>query len=379
MNKLFSFLLSLSLIANSALIVAPAFAQESPPPQISESSVAQETGDNSAESNSETSTRRGRSALDDDAQNMEEATTEESAIETDNATAPEAPVDPAQGINNLEVKAKRFSLDDEEVINQNFVNLLSGSAEIRLPLQVPNGIRGLTPDITLQYSSQAVHQNSAFGHGWNIELGQIKRLNKNGVNKMYDEPVYHASMGPFQGELIFIQTDTGVDEYRLRKEQAFGKFLYYPSDKRWEIQSSSGTTYKLGSSTDSRFQNDDGSKIAAWHIDQIQDIIGHSIDYSYSNIANALYPEKISYGAMLNASHPFEINFDLSPRGNFRTPARASKSKPTKSSEKSVSTSKEQNDSDTISNIYLAVSNLESISKHSVSLEQTAKASTIKL
>src|SRR5690606_4688664 len=53
----------------------------------------------------------------------------------------------SEGVSNMTQQAqniKRFGLDDHELINQSFVNLLSGSAEVRLPLQVPNGINGLT-------------------------------------------------------------------------------------------------------------------------------------------------------------------------------------------------------------------------------------------
>jgi RHS repeat-associated protein len=244
---------------------------------------------------------------------------EDSSIQTEEATAPEEPVNPTAEYKQLTLSPKQFTLDDQQVINQNFVNLLSGSAEIRLPLQTPNGIRGLTPQLTLEYSSQSVQQNSPFGFGWRMDLGEIKRLNKNGVEKMYEDPVYHISLGPLQGELIFIGTENSIEEYRLRREQSFAKILHFTNENRWEVQTTSGVIYRLGSEEQSRFQNDVGSRVFSWYLDQTRDLIGHSIDYEYQRIGQVLYPSKISYGAELGESHPFEIEFHAIERNDYRS------------------------------------------------------------
>ncbi|MGE3340615.1 MAG: SpvB/TcaC N-terminal domain-containing protein [Candidatus Altimarinota bacterium] len=243
----------------------------------------------------------------------------DSVSQTEEALPPaELPV-PTSQLPALNIKPKQFTLDDQEIINQNFVNLLSGSAEIRLPLQVPNGIRGLTPELNLEYSSQSVQQNGPFGFGWRMDLGEIKRLNKNGIKKMYEEPVYHINLGPLQGELILIENLNGIEQYRLRREQNFAKIAYISAEDRWEIHMTNGMSYRLGSSAQSRFQDELGSKVFSWHLDQTRDLIGHAIDYEYDRLSQVLYPARIFYGGMVGQSHPFEIEFHTITRNDYRS------------------------------------------------------------
>lgn len=206
-------------------------------------------------------------------------------------------------------KHKIFTFDDEELINQSFVNLMSGAAEIRLPLVVPEGIGGLTPDVTLSYSSQLVHQNSPFGYGWEVELGHIKRMNKTGVVDMYDDPVYHISLGSLQGELIQTGTSGSIEEYRLRREQEFAKIDYDTSNDAWTVIMKNGVVYRLGKTSQSRFQDSSGDKVFSWHLEEVEELHGNKIEYSYRRIGQALYPKTIEYGAPGAGTHPFEIRF----------------------------------------------------------------------
>lgn len=219
----------------------------------------------------------------------------------------------------IQNNVKRFGLDDHELINQSFVNLLSGSAEVRLPLQVPTGINGLAPELTLQYSSQLVNETSPFGFGWEMEFGQIKRLNKFGVREMYDTPVYHITLGPLKGELILLSSAGGVDTYGMRRETEFARIQFTPANNSWVVTMKNGTIYRLGTSSQSRLQDDGGGSVYAWNVEEVEETHGNKIVYEYERLDGMLFPKKISYGAPGAGAHPFEIRF--LPFSNVGTPS----------------------------------------------------------
>lgn len=209
----------------------------------------------------------------------------------------------------IQNNVKRFGLDDHELINQSFVNLLSGSAEVRLPLQVPTGINGLVPELTLQYSSQLVNETGPFGFGWEMEFGQIKRLNKFGVREMYDTPVYHITLGPLKGELIFLGEDAGVETYGMRRESEFARIQFTPANDAWVVTMKNGVVYRLGTNAQSRLQDDGGDMVFAWDLEEVEEPHGNKIVYEYERLDGMLFPKKISYGAPGAGTHPFEIRF----------------------------------------------------------------------
>jgi hypothetical protein len=88
------------------------------------------------------------------------------------------------------------------------VSLFTGAFTYSYPVAVPPGRRGIQPNLSLLYNSQA--QNGWVGMGWNLSLGSIQRSTKNGI------PTYNDSQDTFilqfQGETDqLVPVSTGTD------------------------------------------------------------------------------------------------------------------------------------------------------------------------
>src|SRR3990167_9139670 len=82
----------------------------------------------------------------------------------------------------------------------------SGAALYSIPIAIPPGRAGVEPQLSLQYNSQSTDNSNIVGYGWDIPLPHIVRLNKQGMNKIFDEDDYSSSL---DGELLLISEAGG--------------------------------------------------------------------------------------------------------------------------------------------------------------------------
>ena len=75
---------------------------------------------------------------------------------------------------------------------------LDGSLRYLHPLVIPPGRNGMQPDLALVYSSRPDEQISPFGYGWSINIPYIERINRRGVDKLYNEYNFYSTL---DGEL----------------------------------------------------------------------------------------------------------------------------------------------------------------------------------
>ena len=70
----------------------------------------------------------------------------------------------------------------EDIVSVKTIDVQSntGAAKISIPIEVPSGRKGMSPNLTLTYSSGK--SNGWIGVGWDIEIGAIQRSAKWGVN-----------------------------------------------------------------------------------------------------------------------------------------------------------------------------------------------------
>ena len=179
---------------------------------------------------------------------------------------------------------------------------------------VPPGRQGMQPDLKLQYNSQGITQDSIVGFGWNINIPKIERINKHGVNKLYDYKDFRSSLS---GELVYISGD----DYEAKVEN--DSFLKYKLVAGvWIVTDKQGTIYKFGNYNDSKIYNlSDTDKIYSWYLDEVEDTNGNSIKYFYvKNIANNfIYPDKIIYTGNGASEGIFSVEFKKESRQDFYT------------------------------------------------------------
>jgi len=66
-------------------------------------------------------------------------------------------------------------------------DLATGAFNYTRPIAIPSGRAGIQPDLKLSYSSSRGVQDSFFGYGWSMNIPYIERLNKIGVDKLYNQ------------------------------------------------------------------------------------------------------------------------------------------------------------------------------------------------
>jgi hypothetical protein len=203
----------------------------------------------------------------------------------------------------------------------------SGAATYSIPIQVPPGIAGLKPKITLEYNSQA--GTGMAGVGWNI----------GGLSSITRCPQTPAQDGvPFQGSVKYNGDDRYcLDGKRLILVDNNGNGVSYASQlgthyrteidnfsRVWptenqatghasfQVKTKSGLTMKYGATADSRIEaKGRGAEVAISALNQVTDATGNTMTISYyEDIPNPwFYPLSIKYAGN-------EVYFHWEPLAN---------------------------------------------------------------
>lgn len=108
----------------------------------------------------------------------------------------------------------------------------SGALIHEYPISIPPSRNGLQPDLKLIYNNQAGEEGAEFGFGWNINIPYIQRVNKNGVEKLYNQNYFNSSL---DGELV----SSGTNTWAAKTEN--GDFrTYFFSNNQWIVKDKKG-------------------------------------------------------------------------------------------------------------------------------------------
>lgn len=166
----------------------------------------------------------------------------------------------------------------------------SGAFLYSLPIKTPAGRAGLSPSINLSYDSRRNNQTSYIGLGWDIEMPTVQRMNKNGIDVMYDETNFTATG---YGELSRT-TNTGAQFGQYSVKYGFGEFIYRDNNT-WEITDKNGVTSVYGATARDRIDTGDVDRTQSWVLSKQTDQLGNIIDYTYIKSEGKLYPQSIIY------------------------------------------------------------------------------------
>ncbi|MCD4746096.1 MAG: hypothetical protein K8R58_07340, partial [Bacteroidales bacterium] len=172
----------------------------------------------------------------------------------------------------------------------NFSVSSTGAATYTIPIDLPAGTAGMTPDLALVYNSRA--RNNIMGSGWSISgFSSITRTH----------PTYYYNGAP--DDIDFINDQLLLDGKRLIRVDSIdgkifykteihdiSKIIYYadnPPNDYFEVKTKSGLTKIYGQNTDSRqvyspnINQADDKYPFIWHLDRIIDRQNNYIDYTY--------------------------------------------------------------------------------------------------
>jgi hypothetical protein len=183
-------------------------------------------------------------------------------------------------------------------------NPMTGSLSYSYPISLPPGRNGLTPDLSLKYSSQPSANTNIVGYGWDFTIPFIERINRTGSDAMLGQFFFYSSM---DGELA---SSTSGTYGPLSETGKFLKYQFSTSTNTWTVTDKRGTNYKFGTTAVSRQDNpSDSSQIYKWELDEIRDTNNNYIKYSYTKDAGQIYPNQILYTGNGSTDGPFEVDF----------------------------------------------------------------------
>ena len=182
-----------------------------------------------------------------------------------------------------------------------------GIASYSIKIDVPPGVGGMDPELSLDYSSSA--GNGYMGMGWNIGgLGSISRCPQNKATDGKD----HAFGVKYNDEdrfcldgqrLISIDGVYGKNATEYRTEiNSYKKIRSYtsgdyPNSPAWfEVKTKSGLIYRYGETSQNAYKSI-GNKKMFWSVSSIRDVYGNSIKFKYKRAGGneELFIDTVSY------------------------------------------------------------------------------------
>ncbi|NUR62905.1 MAG: hypothetical protein HOV87_30265 [Catenulispora sp.] len=228
-------------------------------------------------------------------------------------------------------------------------DLFTGTGNVTVPIALPPGRLGLTPQLALTYSTG--NGNGAFGLGWALSAPSVGRLTSHGLPRYLDHPGSDgrpADVFVLAGadDLVPVATPAaGRTRYRPRTEGQFARIDHVTdaTGNTWEVRGRDGSLTRFGtprpaSPADWRdpaaiTDPDDPRRVFAWQITETQDALGNLIRYEYlrdhgtepgHRWDNPL-PSRISYadyGDRADPSFLVAVEFDYEPRPDPRSDRR---------------------------------------------------------
>lgn len=213
----------------------------------------------------------------------------------------------------------------------------SGAAVTSIPIDLPRGRNGLTPDVLVAYSSNA--GNGPLGIGWTLSIGAVRRATHDGVPFIYEADPQNPFRYPVPGDVtpgeyvlelrgaqIRLDRDLGTDcghhVFGSSTEEAFLRVWFDPAANTWTVTDKSGIRYTYGAAgaeTRAGFDVTAATGTFAWGLTRIEDPNGNAVTFSYAPygltgpLNRALYPQFADYAGVYRVEIGYEARTDAVP------------------------------------------------------------------
>lgn len=208
-----------------------------------------------------------------------------------------------------------------------------GDANLVYPLHLPNGRKGLQPQLSIQYSSGS--GNGWVGHGWNVNVPSVD------IDTRWGVPQYDASLETEsynisgQALLPLVHRDAlkpreAEKTFHPRVEGGFQRIVRHgdsPQNYWWQVTDKNGTTHYYGGNASGNVVNsavlkDDAGNIAHWALVQTRDTHNNTVNYHYTTVNDSgigngqggvegrqLYVSHIDYTGHNNSAGAYRVDF----------------------------------------------------------------------
>jgi hypothetical protein len=188
----------------------------------------------------------------------------------------------------------------------------TGEASVSYPLSLPQGRNGMTPQLSLDYSSDA--KEGWLGMGWSIPIPQISIDSRWGVPDLTDDEQMESyvlngkplniegGLRPNRGTIKsdkldpILREDLDADEDEKVRffeptMSSYKEIIRHgsdPADYFWTVREGDGTTYFYGTIDEDVVEESavlsSGDGILRWYLTRVEDKWGNTINYTYSSV-----------------------------------------------------------------------------------------------
>ena len=203
------------------------------------------------------------------------------------------------------------STDPVGSINGSFAVSPLGAATYTIPIECPQGLPGMTPQVAITYNSQA--GNGVAGYGCSISgISVITRVPRDIFHDGAASGISYTADDAFSLDgqrLILTQAAAGSDSavYCLENDPYMRIVLHGlngPSQSRmwFSTVSRDGMSYEYGTSATARRATEGISPqyVEAWYVCKATNPVGNYIEYEYVKNNLFVYPSRIIYGRNTN-------------------------------------------------------------------------------
>lgn len=166
----------------------------------------------------------------------------------------------------------------------------SGAATYNVPISLPPGVAGVTPELSLNYSSQG--GNGLLGRGWSLSgLSAIRRcrqtLGQDGVAK----PITWTDQDRFclDGQRLLVTNNVPYGHAGATYATEINSFVKVTAlggtagnPEYFKVERKDGSLSYYGKANDSRQSTSEGNTLT-WSLSRFEDSVGNGIEYHYNS------------------------------------------------------------------------------------------------
>lgn len=164
-------------------------------------------------------------------------------------------------------------------------DLHTGTGNLTVPIALPSGRNGMTPELALVYSTG--QGNGHFGLGWSLSVPGVSRDTRDGVPAYVDREDSFLLSG--MERLVAIDAAPGEVRYRPRTDTTFARIVHRMGehDDYWEVRTRSGLVSHYGHPGAREYDAatvrspKDPREVFSWSLTSTMDPCGNRIEYLY--------------------------------------------------------------------------------------------------
>ena len=202
----------------------------------------------------------------------------------------------------------------------------TGSANYTIPLTVPPGTAGLTPELSVSYSSR--NGNGILGEGFMLNgLSVITRTRATFFHDGFVDGVDYDSNDRFllDGQRLMLVSGTygGSNSVYRTEIDSFSRITAIGetggSPASFRVCTKEGLVYEYGNTADSFVMQTGQTAAYSWAVSRITDANGNYMTFEYNNLPGQHLIKRIKYTGNTNGLTPYNsVNFSYEPRPDIR-------------------------------------------------------------